>query len=41
MFSHTTIEERVSVMINKKIIDEALEFYDIDNKYKIECYETL
>lgn len=28
-------------MINKKIIDEALNFYGIDNKYKVKCYKTL
>lgn len=28
-------------MINKKMIDEALKFYDIDNKYKFDCYKTI
>ena len=28
-------------MINKKIIDEAFEFYEIDTKYKEKSYETL
>ena len=28
-------------MINKKIIDDAFHFYEIDNKYKEKCYNTV
>ena len=28
-------------MINKKIIDESFHFYEIDNKYKEKCYNTV